>query len=62
MVSGERRPVAPVVVPRWVQLALLPVGILALFALARAAGTVLLVFVVANRRIVEGVQMSGLKG
>jgi predicted PurR-regulated permease PerM len=36
-----------VVVPRWVQLVMLPVGILALWALARAAGTVLLVFVVA---------------
>src|SRR3954464_7927688 len=39
--------VPPVVVPRWVQLVLLPVGILALWALARAAGTVLLVFIVA---------------
>jgi predicted PurR-regulated permease PerM len=47
MVSGERPPVPPVVVPRWVQLVMLPVGILALWALARAAGTVLLVFVVA---------------
>lgn len=47
MVSGPRPDVAPVVVPRWVQLALLPVGILALWALARAAGGVLLIFVVA---------------
>src|SRR5919107_2521125 len=47
MVSGERPPVPPVVVPRWVQLVMLPVGILALWALARAAGTVLLVFAVA---------------
>jgi predicted PurR-regulated permease PerM len=39
--------VAPVVVPRWVQLVMLPVGIFALWALARAAGPVLLVFVVA---------------
>lgn len=39
--------VAPVVVPRWVQLVTLPLGILALWALARAAGTVLLVFLVA---------------
>jgi len=38
---------APLVVPRWVQLVTLPVGILALWALARAAGTVLLVFIVA---------------
>ena len=38
----------PVVVPRWVQLALLPVALLALWALARAAGTVLLVFAVAG--------------
>lgn len=47
MVSTQRPPVPPVVVPRWVQLVMLPVGILALWALARAAGTVLLIFVVA---------------
>src|SRR4030081_2255164 len=33
--------VPPVVVPRWVQLVLLPIGLLGLWALARAAGTVL---------------------
>ena len=38
---------APVVIPRWVQLASLPVILLALWALARAAGVVLLVFIVA---------------
>jgi predicted PurR-regulated permease PerM len=38
---------APVVVPRWVQLASLPVILLALWGLARAAGVVLLVFIVA---------------
>ena len=38
---------APVVIPRWVQLASLPVILLALWGLARAAGVVLLVFVVA---------------
>ena len=38
---------APVVVPRWVQLVMLPIGILALWALARAAGSVLLVFLAA---------------
>ena len=36
-----------VVVPRWVQLVLLPISLLALWVLARAAGKVLLVFVVA---------------
>jgi predicted PurR-regulated permease PerM len=41
------RLVAPVVVPRWVQLVLLPLSIVALYVVARAAGTVLLVFVVA---------------
>jgi predicted PurR-regulated permease PerM len=41
------RSAAPVVVPRWVQLATLPLALLALWALARAAGAVLLVFVVA---------------
>jgi len=35
------------VVPRWVQLVLLPIALLALWALARAAGKVLLIFIVA---------------
>lgn len=35
------------VVPRWVQLVLLPISLLALWALAKAAGKVLLIFVVA---------------
>jgi predicted PurR-regulated permease PerM len=39
--------VAPVVVPRWVQLVLLPLLVLGLYTLARAAGSVLLVFLVA---------------
>jgi predicted PurR-regulated permease PerM len=45
----ERGPnwVPPVVVPRWVQLVLLPLSIIALYLVARAAGTVLLVFVIA---------------
>jgi predicted PurR-regulated permease PerM len=37
----------PVVVPRWVQLVLLPLTLLAIWALARAAGKVLLIFVIA---------------
>ena len=41
------RTVAPAVLPRWVQLVLLPLGLLALWALARAAGPVLLLFVIA---------------
>ncbi len=41
-------PVAPVVVPRWVQMVMLPLGLLALWALARAAGTILLVVIVAG--------------
>ncbi len=41
-------PVTPVVVPRWVQLVLLPIALLALWALARAAGTVLLILIVAS--------------
>jgi predicted PurR-regulated permease PerM len=36
-----------VVVPRWVQLVVLPLALLAVWALARAAGKVLLVFIVA---------------
>ncbi|MEA2444394.1 MAG: hypothetical protein QOJ12_1686, partial [Thermoleophilales bacterium] len=41
-------PVRPVVVPRWVQLGVLPVALLGLWGLARAAGVVLLVFLVAG--------------
>ncbi|MBV9464888.1 MAG: AI-2E family transporter [Solirubrobacterales bacterium] len=41
-------PLAPVVVPRWVQLVLLPIALLALWALARAAGPVLLILIVAS--------------
>jgi predicted PurR-regulated permease PerM len=39
--------VAPVVVPRWVQLVTLPLAIIAVWIIAKAAGVVLLVFVVA---------------
>ena len=42
------RPVPPVVVPRWVQMVLLPIALLGLWALARAAGTVLLVLIIAS--------------
>jgi predicted PurR-regulated permease PerM len=41
-------PVAPVVVPRWVQLVLLPLALLGLWALARASGSVLLILIVAS--------------
>ena len=41
-------PVAPVVVPRWIQLVALPLALLGLWALARAAGTVLLILVAAS--------------
>jgi predicted PurR-regulated permease PerM len=37
----------PVVVPRWIQLVTLPLAILAVYAIARAAGVVLLIFVTA---------------
>src|SRR5579884_1178245 len=42
------QPVPRVVVPRWVQLVLLPLAILGLWALARAAGTVLLILIAAS--------------
>jgi predicted PurR-regulated permease PerM len=49
--TEEERPlppdVAPVVVPRWVQLVTLPLAIVAIWIIAKAAGVVLLVFVVA---------------
>jgi predicted PurR-regulated permease PerM len=38
----------PVVVPRWIQLVVLPLALLALYALARAAQTVVLIFLVAT--------------
>jgi predicted PurR-regulated permease PerM len=40
--------VPPVVVPRWVQLVLLPLALLAMYELARAAGTVLLIALFAS--------------
>src|SRR5438093_7153447 len=48
----ESQPAAPAeppraVIPRWVQLVLLPLTLLAIWALARAAGKVLLIFIVA---------------
>jgi predicted PurR-regulated permease PerM len=39
---------APVVMPRWVQLVVLPLGVLALWTLASSAGNVLMLFVVAG--------------
>jgi putative heme transporter len=47
---SAQAPAAPprVVVPRWVQLVVLPIAIVAVWALARAAGKVLLVFIVAS--------------
>ena len=49
--AGEQPPApqvpSAVVVPRWVQLVTLPMLLLALWALARAAGVVLLIFIVA---------------
>jgi predicted PurR-regulated permease PerM len=47
MTEPTPRMPAPVVVPRWVQLVTLPVALLAVWALAWAAGVVLLVFIVA---------------
>jgi predicted PurR-regulated permease PerM len=40
--------VAPTIVPRWVQLVVLPLALLGLWALARAAGPVLLILVAAS--------------
>lgn len=45
--SAPPEPPPRVVVPRWVQLVVLPLALLALWALARAAGKVLVVFIVA---------------
>ena len=40
--------IPPVVVPRWIQLVLLPLALLGLWALARAAGPVLLILIAAS--------------
>jgi predicted PurR-regulated permease PerM len=45
---SEPPAVAPVIVPRWVQVVLLPVALLGLYAAAKAAGPVLLIFIVAS--------------
>ena len=46
--DARRRAVAPVVVPRWIQIVVLPLALLGLWALARAAGSVLLILIVAG--------------
>jgi predicted PurR-regulated permease PerM len=49
--EGEQSPAAErprVVVPRWIQLVLLPLALLALWALAKAAGKVLVIFIIAG--------------
>jgi len=48
--DGPQHPVAPprVLVPRWVQLVLLPLALLAMWALAKAAGKVVVIFIVAG--------------
>jgi predicted PurR-regulated permease PerM len=48
--EGEPPPEAkqPVVVPRWIQLVALPLGLFLLYAIAKAAGTVVLIFLTAG--------------
>src|SRR5690349_731108 len=46
--AGSPARVEPVVVPRWIQLVTLPLIVVGAWALARAAGGVLLLFVVAT--------------
>jgi putative heme transporter len=50
LTDSEPAPARPprVVVPRWIQLVVLPLSVLAAWALAKAAGKVLLVFIVAG--------------
>jgi predicted PurR-regulated permease PerM len=45
---GGVAPAAPVVVPRWIQAVALPLALLGLWSLARAAGTVLLILLAAS--------------
>jgi len=46
--AEQPAPVAPVVVPRWVQLVLLPLALVGLWAMLRAAGPVVLIFTIAG--------------
>ena len=46
--QGPTPPPGPWVVPRWVQLVVLPLALLALWALARAAHTVVLILIIAS--------------
>jgi predicted PurR-regulated permease PerM len=46
--SGGAGAAPPVVVPRWIQAVVLPLGLIALWLLARAAGTIFLVLIVAS--------------
>src|SRR6476661_5817369 len=46
--TASAPPVAPVVVPRWIQLVVLPLALLGLWALARAAGSVVIIVMVAS--------------
>src|ERR1700759_310805 len=46
--APDRPAVAPVVVPRWVQMVMLPLAIVGAYALVRASGPVFLLFVVAG--------------
>jgi predicted PurR-regulated permease PerM len=45
---ADGRTVAPVVVPHWIQLVVLPIALLGLWALARASGAVLLILIIAS--------------
>jgi predicted PurR-regulated permease PerM len=49
-IEADPQPAEPprVVVPRWVQLVLLPLALLAMWALAKAAGKVLVIFIIAG--------------
>ena len=47
MIGRMERQAEPVVVPRWIQLVLLPLALLGLWALVRAAGPVVLLFTIA---------------
>jgi predicted PurR-regulated permease PerM len=47
-VAPAGHPVPPVIVPKWIQLVLLPLALLGLWALARAAGPVVLILIAAS--------------
>ena len=59
--ESSTTPVPPVVVPRWIQLVALPLMVAALYLIAKAAGIVLLAFIIAGA-MVQSTLLAGNSG